>query len=180
MNCVAGADTVKNKNTGGNNEDIFIVKYDPSGTVAWATGAGGIYRDIPNGISVDPSGNANVTGYTTNSTLSFGTLSLTCTGSYNDIFIAKLGGFAGIDEKSDQADILIYPNPSSGTLYVKNNSNVFPFNKITITDLMGRIILEKESNETETKIDLTAQSKGVYFCTVSCRKSTLVHKVVIQ
>ncbi len=75
--------------------DIFIVKYNTSGTVLWAKSAGGNGIDAVTSISVDVSGNIYVTGYYNNPTITFGNFTLTNTGGFcapnpcNDIFIAK-------------------------------------------------------------------------------------------
>jgi hypothetical protein len=42
--------------------DIFVVKYDPSGTVVWAKGYGGTQQDWGNSIAADASGNTFITG----------------------------------------------------------------------------------------------------------------------
>lgn len=72
--------------------DFFILKYDSSGTVLWAKGAGGFSgAEEGNSISVDNSGNLFVTGKFFSDSISIGTTKL-----YNkmhnntpDIFIAK-------------------------------------------------------------------------------------------
>jgi hypothetical protein len=70
--------------------DIFIAKYDASGTVLWAKRAGGtIGDDIGKDISIDSSGNSYVTGYFSGSA-TLGSVTLVSSGSY-DIFIAKYG-----------------------------------------------------------------------------------------
>lgn len=57
----AGAyDTTYN---GGN--DVFVAKFNPSGSLVWATYLGGSGEDDANGIAVDSSGNVYVTGATT-------------------------------------------------------------------------------------------------------------------
>jgi hypothetical protein len=45
-------------------EDIFVAKYDSSGALMWAKGAGGIGGDLAWGVAVDASGNSYVTGVT--------------------------------------------------------------------------------------------------------------------
>jgi ribosomal protein S11 len=73
-------------NAGAN--DIFIVKYDPSGNVLWAKSAGGIADESGYSISTDASGNIVTTGEFDSPTINFGVASLTNLGN-DDIFIAK-------------------------------------------------------------------------------------------
>ncbi len=56
---------------------IFIVKYDDTGTVAWARQAGGSGGDEARGIAIDPSGSIYVTGYFTSPNATFGSITLT-------------------------------------------------------------------------------------------------------
>ena len=49
--------------TNNGNEDIFVAKYDPSGNVLWAKGAGSVWTDGVGSIGVNPNGNTYITGY---------------------------------------------------------------------------------------------------------------------
>ncbi|HWY13310.1 MAG TPA: SBBP repeat-containing protein [Bacteroidia bacterium] len=69
-------------------DDIFIVKYDPSGNIIWAKTAGGNGNDIGQSIAVDGSGNSYITGYYASSTIGFGSTTLTNSGG-NDLYVAK-------------------------------------------------------------------------------------------
>ncbi|MFH1654017.1 MAG: SBBP repeat-containing protein [Pseudomonadota bacterium] len=51
-----------NKNTG--NEDIFLVKYDPSGKKFWTKQIGSKDSDIASSVAIDKSGNIYLSGYT--------------------------------------------------------------------------------------------------------------------
>lgn len=182
MNCIFGTDTIKNKNTGGNNEDIFVTKYSTSGSAMWAVGAGGIFRDISNGITVDGNGNAIITGLNKNTALTFGTLSLTCTGSYNDIFIAKMGTPTGIKENSVYANISIYPNPSSGIINIKQNElGEAELKTILITDVLGKVVYMTEITSTQTEINLSNQPKGIYFIRAEDKnKKMFTGKIILE
>ncbi|HKR06258.1 MAG TPA: T9SS type A sorting domain-containing protein, partial [Bacteroidia bacterium] len=48
-------------NAGAN--DIFVVKYNPSGNVVWAKRAGGTHFDLGMGIRTDANGNSYITGF---------------------------------------------------------------------------------------------------------------------
>ncbi len=72
--------------------NVFIVKYDPTGNVVWAKGAGGNNQDIGRSITTDGVGNIYVTGGFTSATITFGNITLTKVNNpydYQDIFIAK-------------------------------------------------------------------------------------------
>ena len=71
-------------------DDMFIVKYDPSGNVLWAKNQDAGGTGGGNGLSVvaDAGGNVILTGYFYDSTITFGTTTLTNLGSA-DIIVVK-------------------------------------------------------------------------------------------
>jgi hypothetical protein len=73
-------------NTNAGFKDIFVVKYDPAGSVLWANSTGGIGWDEGRSVATDVGGNVLVTGFFADS-ITFGTTVLT--GVSMDIFIVK-------------------------------------------------------------------------------------------
>jgi hypothetical protein len=75
----------------GGNQDIFFVKYDPSGNLVWAKGLGSTGNDRGLTITTDALGNVYIAGNYESPTLTFGTTTLTnlSTNGFNDLFIAK-------------------------------------------------------------------------------------------
>ncbi|MBW6513273.1 MAG: SBBP repeat-containing protein [Candidatus Syntrophosphaera sp.] len=68
--------------------DIFVAKLDAGGNWLWARRAGGSGGDNAQAVTVDPDGNALITGsFRTNA--DFGSTTLICIG-FTDIFVAKL------------------------------------------------------------------------------------------
>jgi hypothetical protein len=80
-----GGTTLTNQGVG----DIFVTKYDASGTVLWAKGIGGKLEDYGRAITSDVAGNVYITGNFYSNTIDFGTTTLTNAG-VTDIFVAKL------------------------------------------------------------------------------------------
>ncbi len=77
-------------NAGSATNDIFLVKYDSSGTALWSKTIGGNNNDAGNACAADASGNIYVTGNFVSSSINFGTGALTNAGSgTNDLFITK-------------------------------------------------------------------------------------------
>ena len=84
------ASAIRGSNAGGG--DVFVMKFNTSGSgLAYSTYLGGSKDDFGNGIAVDGSGNAYVTGYTLSSNF------LTASAIYgnnaggSDVFITKIG-----------------------------------------------------------------------------------------
>jgi len=61
--------------------DMFVAKYDPDGNVLWARSAGGNNSDDGFGIAVDAAGNVYVGGSFQSSSITFGSTTLTLTGT---------------------------------------------------------------------------------------------------
>jgi hypothetical protein len=67
--------------------DVFVAKYDVSGSVLWVRTARGAFDDLGRGVAVDASGNVLVTGIFSNE-LTFETTSIKSAGE-KGIFVAK-------------------------------------------------------------------------------------------
>lgn len=86
-----GSITLNNANSSGTSFDIFTAKYDVSGNLLWAKGAGGVQHENTLAIGVDGNGNSYVTGSFQSDTLIFGNDTLFNAGGGNkyDFFIVK-------------------------------------------------------------------------------------------
>jgi hypothetical protein len=82
-----GSTTLTN-NSSGDTTDIFIVKYNSSGTVLWAKKAGGTNNDYTSGICTDASGNVLISGHYHSNPITLAPITLTNSGS-SDALIAK-------------------------------------------------------------------------------------------
>lgn len=70
-------------------QDIFIAKYDNTGTLLWVKTAGGTSSDIGNAVTLDNNGNVIVTGEFSG-TAQFGTTTLISQNGSVDVFTTKL------------------------------------------------------------------------------------------
>ena len=85
-----GSITLINSNPGAYNNDIFIVKYDSSGTVIWAHSGGGIFDDVATSVATDANGNVFITGRYNSTDITFDTTTLINAGStFYDLFLVK-------------------------------------------------------------------------------------------
>lgn len=113
-----GSDQVTLTSAGSN--DIFVARYRPDGTLAWAQRAGGSTSDVGFGVSLDGAGVASVTGtFTGTATFGIGSDQRTLTATDYDVFVARYrpdgaliwvrgaggsGGDFGYSVASDAAD----------------------------------------------------------------------------
>jgi Secretion system C-terminal sorting domain/Beta-propeller repeat len=85
-----GSITVDNANINGWS-DVFVAKFDPNGNVIWAFSAGDIKYDLGRGICLDDSANVYITGSFSETSITFGNITLFNTvTNYFNVFVAKL------------------------------------------------------------------------------------------
>ncbi len=82
---IFASDTLQNFN--GN--DMFVVKYDTSGSEIWAKNAGGSTDDLSNSLAIDNANNIYVGGYFISSNMTFGTNIINNNG-HRDYYLAKI------------------------------------------------------------------------------------------
>ncbi|MDY0779922.1 SBBP repeat-containing protein [Tenacibaculum sp. IB213877] len=149
--------------------DVFVQKLDTNGNFLWANSFGGSNMDYGNSIALDSSNNYYIVG----SFRGFadfdpgaGTSNITSTGDY-DVFIKKMSqnNALGIEDFSNKNEVVVYPNPTNGQINIKLNNEINNV-KIIVSDLLGRIITEKNySKLLNTNINLP-NKKGLYFVTL--------------
>ena len=72
----------------------------------------------------------------------------------------------------------IYPNPNKGTFYLK--SNVVPILSIKIHNSLGQVVFEQKQSRDILQIDLSQQSKGLYFVSIETLEGILIEKILVQ
>ncbi|MEO8086805.1 MAG: T9SS type A sorting domain-containing protein [Bacteroidota bacterium] len=173
--------------------DIFIVKYDASGNVLWATSAGGTDDDDCRGISTDAGGNVFVTGIFYSPSITFGSTTLTNTG-FIHMFVAKLDNITGIEEKIKNDEVRIFPNPFSPDAS-ESTTISFTFSKtqnvsIKIFDITGRlvnILADEEMQEGNHRLEWNARDEkgnavgtGIYFLRVESENYSETKKISLM
>ena len=73
------------------------------------------------------------------------------------------------------ASISVYPNPSNGNVNINCNNNI---KSIQLFDVQGRLLETDLINQTNTVIDISGKSKGVYFLKITSDKGIGVEKIV--
>jgi hypothetical protein len=84
---------------------------------------------------------------------------------YNDLILDSYIGcvdfFGGLDEDSIEKELNVFPNPSNGIFQLEQESQHSL--ELTITDVNGRIILQKSMQTLHNTLDLSAEQSGIYF-----------------
>ena len=91
-------------------------------------------------------------------------LSHRVSGYFDNTSSCELTYGLGVKTVSTQTTINIYPNPATTELTVSANA---PINQVTISDLVGRAVLEHSYNSKEVHINIAALPTGVYFVKIN-------------
>ena len=73
------------------------------------------------------------------------------------------------------ASISIYPNPTKGNVNINCNSTI---KSVQLYDVQGRLLQTNLINENQANIDISNQSKGIYFLKITSDKGIGVEKIV--
>lgn len=88
----------------------------------------------------------------------------------------------GLEDVFANARLAIYPNPTQdGKVMIDWNTLPVARAKVTVMDMLGRIVSEDEVNVTGTSgttIDLTEHNGGIYFIVISANGNAETHKVL--
>ena len=88
----------------------------------------------------------------------------------------------GIDSKSAQNNMQLYPNPANDLVYIEVPDEVNDIRAITIFDLRGRSVLVKNNPSFAggiSEIDVSGISNGIYQVRITSGKTTKILKLVI-
>ncbi len=147
-----------------NSRNGFILKLDTASNMQWVLqyGGGGSIWTFQSTLI-----NSNLEIYSTGTfygVIDFdpgiAVFNLTA-GTNGDMFVHKLSLTTGILEINNQANLILYPNPSNKEILINNlNKNIFSY---SIFNGQG-IELIKQENGTENKaIDVSGLNNGLYF-----------------
>lgn len=161
--------------------DIFIACYDTDGDFYWANNHGGPGDDWAFQIANDNQDAFYITGIHNDEAIFNDTI--LNTSQYQNIFISKFTDTTLITRQKEvfefQNEILVYPNPTHGVLYISQSIYNPDFIKIRVFNLSGKIVYSNESLN-NNKIDLTHLKQGIYFLEFRNRDIETIEKLIIQ
>lgn len=82
------------------------------------------------------------------------------TNSATTSFDITVVGLTGISENGENSTLLVYPNPTNGTVNVQCTTD--HADAINVYDIYGKLILSQDVNSEVTEIDLSAFADGIY------------------
>lgn len=82
-----------------------------------------------------------------------------------------------IKEINQNNTISIYPNPTNGIFTIKNN--FFEGNSLEVFNLLGEKIIDQKINNSQTKIDLSDFSNGMYWVKLISKEKEIIYQTKI-
>ncbi len=157
----------------GNNENVFVAKFDNIGNVIWAVNVGGDGSARSNSVAVDDSENSYIAGFYNYYSLTFGSTSLIHYGDW-DIFLAKLSNSVGITKVNDKNSIIFFPNPSNNYITIETQQT----SSLDIFNLEGQLLKTIFKVGNNTTIDISDLLAGVYFIKATSEKGIIMSKFI--
>ena len=74
----------------------------------------------------------------------------------------------------------VYPNPSTGALYIVNSSVSKESSQVQVLNAMGQVILEEIINSNYKNMDLSKLNNGVYFVKITSKNNSIVKRVILK
>lgn len=150
--------------------DLWIVKLSDIGNILWQKTLGGSTSDM--GSSIQQTSDE---GYIAAGSSSFPNGDVTENQGSSDFWIIKL-----VPETLNTSDfsknrLQVYPNPTSSILSFQNPQNI-TIDKILITDLAGKTILQQEQFTPQINVEQLA--RGMYILQAFSREERFVHRIV--
>jgi hypothetical protein len=105
-------------------------------------------------------------------------------GQWNDVshhnelfFLVEFDALMGVGDVGETRELLLYPNPSSGMVYIASADEAF---SATVTNSLGQAIRTLDAKALASGIDLSGAGAGVYFITLQFSNGSAVTKKVVK
>jgi hypothetical protein len=98
----------------------------------------------------------------------------------DDIKVLKISNTVGLSQYNLQKDYLFYPNPAKDEITIVSGLlNQQKFCTIKLLDALGKVVLEKKSNEPSTQLLVNELPNGVYFLEITNENNRSFHSPLV-
>lgn len=87
---------------------------------------------------------------------------------------------SSLSEITDNSQVVIYPNPSTGLFNLKFLGNFSTVDSIDIYNVLGKIVYSGKLISSDNQIDLSTQSNGIYYYTLKKNQVISTGKIVVN
>ena len=162
-------------------EDFWIVKLNSNGVKIWDKTLGGNDPDRLASLQQTSDGGFIFGGYSYSNVS--GDKSQPSQGA-SDYWIVKLAAdVTGISEASLNSQLSIFPNPNQGKFNLQLENIAASKAEVSISDLLGRIVLQKElpvtNKQVSEELEIKA-AKGLYLLQIKAGNQTTSRKIVVE
>lgn len=165
--------------------NFWMFKINSIGTLVWQKTMGGNNGDVAASMQQTADGGYIVAGKVLSNSINNGDLTgagyhvntSNPNGSGYDIFVVKFAPDALDTSAFENESISLYPNPINSILNLNlvNNETI---DKVTITNILGKAVLEQSQNTTQ--INLEDLASGLYIVQVFSTKNKYIKMVIKQ
>ncbi len=150
--------------------DYWVIKINATGELQWQNCLGGSGNDFGNSIQQTTDNGFIVAGRSISNNIDVSGNN----GSY-DFWVVKLEAETlGINQKSNDETIKIYPNPVKNKIYIKTDLNIIDF---TLYDAIGKLIINQKTNKV---INIEQLNKGIYILKIDTDEGLFTKKIIIN
>jgi uncharacterized repeat protein (TIGR01451 family) len=97
------------------------------------------------------------------------------TNTYTTEFIAPLS-----NQSFEANSFVVYPNPAKEEVFISVRKNTSNIESLSVTDILGKSILDSKVNSTSTRLDVSHFQKGIYFLKIKANGSESIVKIMKQ
>jgi hypothetical protein len=99
----------------------------------------------------------------------------------NTLMMMEPGNFTSTDENFATQDVRIFPNPSSGKIFIQVDlKSQDAKSQIRISDVTGRTFITEKNVIGNMEMDLSSFPKGIYLCTVLTENNAITKKITLN
>jgi hypothetical protein len=143
--------------------DYWVVKLHGNGILLWQKCLGGSGHDEAYSILQTSNGGYIVAGYSESTDGD-----VTGHHGFRDSWVVKLGSSTGTEDPGDMvAGLTIYPNPAGREVRLAIQGRAFKMQCASVTDMLGRTVLNFGPNPLNQKLDVSTLPNGLYTVTAS-------------
>jgi hypothetical protein len=83
-------------------------------------------------------------------------------------------------EPAFASEVRIMPNPASSFTQVHLPVNILQNTELTLRDMTGRTLLQRQATSTMESLDLSAYPSGTYLLQIQAKAGTIQRQIIVQ